>query len=123
MLDFRECFAAVRYSVALTDPHNAVVARHIFERHPHLSPGGLTLLKGAMVSNRALAAFCVHAGLHRHLVLASDQLANAIAKYVEALEARRSREYELATRENRLPGQYWLDLPMEPPKVSCNTLS
>ncbi|KAJ8501426.1 hypothetical protein ONZ51_g579 [Trametes cubensis] len=93
-----------------------LVARHIFERHPHLSPGGLTLLKGAMVSNRALAAFCVHAGLHRHLVLASDQLANAIAKYVEALEARRSREYELATRENRLPGQYWLDLPMEPPK-------
>ncbi|KAH9894228.1 ribonuclease III [Cubamyces lactineus] len=93
-----------------------LVARHIFERHPHLSPGGLTLLKGAMVSNRALAAFCVHAGLHRHLVHSSDQLANAIAKYVEALEARRAREYELATRENRLPGQYWLDLPMEPPK-------
>ncbi|KAI0334804.1 ribonuclease III [Cubamyces sp. BRFM 1775] len=93
-----------------------LVARHIFERHPHLSPGGLTLLKGAMVSNRALAAFCVHAGLHRHLVLASDQLATAIARYVDALEARRSREYELATSENRLPGQYWLDLPMEPPK-------
>ncbi|KAL7282086.1 hypothetical protein ACG7TL_003555 [Trametes sanguinea] len=93
-----------------------LVARHIFERHPHLSPGGLTLLKGAMVSNRALAAFCVHAGLHRYLVIASDQLRDTIARYVDALGELRQKEYDAATRENRLPGQYWLDLQMDPPK-------
>ncbi|CDO74080.1 hypothetical protein BN946_scf185043.g130 [Trametes cinnabarina] len=93
-----------------------LVARHIFERHPHLSPGGLTLLKAAMVSNRALAAFCVHAGLHRYLVIASEQLRDAIARYVDFLEELRKKEYDFATRENRLPGQYWLDMPMDPPK-------
>ncbi|KAI9001162.1 ribonuclease III [Trametes punicea] len=93
-----------------------LVARHIFAKHPHLSPGGLTLLKGAMVSNRALAAFCVHAGLHRHLALGSDQLAGAIAKYVDFLDELRRKEYDFAAREGRLPGQYWLDMPIEPPK-------
>ncbi|KAI0366397.1 hypothetical protein BV20DRAFT_1002477 [Pilatotrama ljubarskyi] len=93
-----------------------LVARHIYARHPHLSPGGLTLLKGAQVSNRALAALCVHAGLHRHLHLASEQLAGTIRRYVDALGELRQREYEAAAREERLPGQYWLDVPMEPPK-------
>ncbi|KAI0676824.1 hypothetical protein C8Q78DRAFT_48178 [Trametes maxima] len=93
-----------------------LVARHIFERHPHLSPGGLTLLKGAMVSNRALAAVCVHLDLHRHLNAASEQLAGTIRRYVEQLGELRAREYDAAARENRLPGQYWLEMPMEPPK-------
>ncbi|KAI0352690.1 hypothetical protein OH77DRAFT_1428097 [Trametes cingulata] len=93
-----------------------LVARHIYARHPHLSPGGLTLLKGAMVSNRALAALCVHAGLHRHLHLASEQLAGTIRRYVDALAELRAREYDASAREERLPGQYWLDVPMEPPK-------
>ncbi len=93
-----------------------VVARHIFQRHPNLSPGGLTLLKGGMVSNRALAAFCVNTGLHRHLHFESDQLADAIQRYVTALTELREKEYEAVAREQRLPGQYWLDLPLEPPK-------
>ncbi|KAH9853812.1 ribonuclease III [Lenzites betulinus] len=93
-----------------------LVARHIFERHPHLSPGGLTLLKGGMVSNRALAAFCVHTGLHAHLRFASEQLDDAIRRYAGALAALRQSEYAAAAREERLPGQYWLDVPMEPPK-------
>ncbi|OJT13342.1 Dicer-like protein 1 [Trametes pubescens] len=93
-----------------------LVARHIFQRHPNLSPGGLTLLKGGMVSNRALAAFCVNTGLHRHLHFESDQLADAIQRYVTALTELREKEYEAVAREQRLPGQYWLDLPLEPPK-------
>ncbi|EIW61760.1 ribonuclease III [Trametes versicolor FP-101664 SS1] len=93
-----------------------LVARHIFQRHPHLSPGGLTLLKGGMVSNRALAAFCVTTGLHRHLHFASDQLADSIQRYVTSLTELREKEYEAVAREQRLPGQYWLDLPLEPPK-------
>ncbi|KAI0829411.1 hypothetical protein BC628DRAFT_1360416 [Trametes gibbosa] len=93
-----------------------LVARHIFERHPHLSPGGLTLLKGGMVSNRALAAFCVHTGLYQHLHFASEQLDDAISRYATALAELRQREYAAAAREERLPGQYWLEVSMEPPK-------
>ena len=68
-----------------------------------------------MVSNTALAAICVTRGLHRHLLYDSLELAHNIDVYEGALKVRRSREYETATKENRRPGQYWVDL--EPPKV------
>ena len=35
----------------------AVVARWVWERYPFLGPGGMSLLKSAMVSNETLAAF------------------------------------------------------------------
>ncbi|KAH9943037.1 uncharacterized protein BXZ73DRAFT_87473 [Epithele typhae] len=94
-----------------------LVSRYIWERHPWLSPGGLSLLKAAMVSNHALAAFCVHANLHHHIRFESPDLRDAIEKYVGALGALRKKEYTSAESEQRLPGQYWLELPMEPPKV------
>ncbi|KAH9922027.1 uncharacterized protein BXZ73DRAFT_79816 [Epithele typhae] len=71
----------------------------------------------AMVSNHALAAFCVHANLHHHIRFESPDLRDAIEKYVGALGALRKKEYTSAESEQRLPGQYWLELPMEPPKV------
>ncbi|KAF8974226.1 hypothetical protein BDZ97DRAFT_3979 [Flammula alnicola] len=64
-----------------------MVIRHIFDRDQQLSPGALTMLKGAMVSNSALAAVCVC----------------------------QQKEYALADEEGRSPGQYWLDI--EPPKA------
>ncbi len=71
-----------------------------------------------MVSNQTLAAFCVHQGLHNYLQLEAKDLSTAIKKYIDFLEELRKKEYDFAAREHRLPGQYWLDMPMEPPKVS-----
>ena len=70
-----------------------------------------------MVSNQTLAAFCVHIGLHQHMLLDSNDLKTAIQKYVDFLTELRKKEYDFAEREQRLPGQYWLDMPMEPPKA------
>ncbi|KAH9947264.1 hypothetical protein B0H21DRAFT_345297 [Amylocystis lapponica] len=92
-----------------------LVVRNIFQQHPHLSPGGLTLLKSAMVSNHALAALCVHIGLHKHVQHVSSDLAASIRIYAEGIKARRKQEHKLAEQEKRQPCQYWLDI--EPPKV------
>ena len=70
-----------------------------------------------MVSNQTLAAFCVHIGLHQHMYIDSGDLKTAIQKYVDFLWERQRTEHALAEQEQRLPGQYWLDVPMEPPKV------
>ncbi|KAF8211200.1 hypothetical protein K438DRAFT_1568952 [Mycena galopus ATCC 62051] len=91
-----------------------LVLRHAFERNPNLSPGGLTLLKGAMVSNSALGAICVSAGLHNHLLLAT-RLTGSVTDYIIKLKIKQTEEYESARLENRSPGQYWQEV--DPPKV------
>ncbi|KAJ7129775.1 hypothetical protein C8R44DRAFT_850822 [Mycena epipterygia] len=91
-----------------------LVIRHIFERDSKLSPGGLTLLKGAMVSNSALAAVCISSGLHNHLLLA-NRLSTSVANYIAQLKVKQKEEYELARVEKRSPGQYWHEI--EAPKV------
>ena len=70
-----------------------------------------------MVSNQTLAAFCVHAGLHQYTYLESGDLKTAIQKYIGLLAEDRTKEHNSAEREHRLPGQYWLEVSMEPPKV------
>lgn len=80
-----------------------------------MSPGAMTLLKSAMVSNSALAAVCVRTGLHAYLLYESYALGNSIQSYAEQLETRRQEEHQKAVRDGRPPGQYWLD--MEPPKI------
>lgn len=92
-----------------------LVIRHIYERDATLSPGALTLLKGAMVSNPALGAICVDVGLHEHLMFESFDLASKIRAYTENLKRKRDAEYELAEEEGRSPGQYWIDA--SPPKA------
>ncbi|KAL5508450.1 DCL1_2 [Sanghuangporus vaninii] len=92
-----------------------LVIRHIFDRDIALSPGALTLLKGAMVSNAALAAVCIWSGLHEHLLFESASLENNIQAYADELYDKQMAEYEQATREDRQPGQYWVDI--EPPKA------
>lgn len=95
---------------------STVVVRYIYDRHPNLAPGGLTLLKSAMVSNHALAAFCVHSGIYQHIRHASPEVGSAIRTYVHKLHTVREAEYQAAARGNMPPGQYWLG--MDPPKVS-----
>ncbi|KAF9226467.1 hypothetical protein BS17DRAFT_775670 [Gyrodon lividus] len=92
-----------------------MVVRHIFSHNKKLSPGAMTMLKGAMVSNSALAAVCVSCGLHKHLHFDSYPLATAFETYVRQLELKEQQEIKAATQEDRNPGQYWLDV--EPPKA------
>ncbi|KAK0454722.1 hypothetical protein EV421DRAFT_1758788 [Armillaria borealis] len=93
---------------------HTVVVRHIFSRNQGLSPGALTLLKGAMVSNRALAALCVCSGLHQHLLFQSAELALSISSYEKEVKRKQSEEYTAAQQEGRAPGQFWFDI--DPPK-------
>ncbi len=68
-----------------------------------------------MVSNTALAALSAWSGLHKHLLIESYSLANNIQTCVNELNCKREEESKLAAAEDRLPGQYWLEI--EPPKV------
>ena len=68
-----------------------------------------------MVSNQALGAICIEVGLHEHLMFESFDLANKIRAYTETLKQKRDAEYELAKKEDRPPGQYWIDA--TPPKA------
>ncbi|KIO12868.1 hypothetical protein M404DRAFT_124868 [Pisolithus tinctorius Marx 270] len=92
-----------------------MVVRYIVDRYGKLSPGAMTMLKVAMVSNSALAALCVSSGLYKHLHYDSYSLACSFEAYVEKVETRRVQETELATQNGRSPGQYWLDT--ESPKA------
>ncbi|KIK99243.1 hypothetical protein PAXRUDRAFT_30619 [Paxillus rubicundulus Ve08.2h10] len=92
-----------------------MVVRHIYSRDEKLSPGAMTLLKGAMVSNSALAAVCVSCGLHKYLHFDSYTLATVFETYSRQLELKQKQETEAAEREGRNIGQYWLDV--EPPKA------
>jgi endoribonuclease Dicer len=69
-----------------------------------------------MVSNQALGAICIEVGLHDHLMFESFDLANKIRVYAESLKQKRDAEYEQARKEDRPPGQYWIDT--TPPKAS-----
>jgi len=71
-----------------------------------------------MVSNATLAAVCVWAGLHEHLLFESHVLASDIQAYADNLKGRQEAEYARAQQEGRMPGQYWADV--EPPKVGAD---
>jgi endoribonuclease Dicer len=73
-----------------------------------------------MVANSALAALSVFSGLHMHLLFESYSLATNIEAYVDELKVRQLQEYDLAEKEGRSPGQYWLEI--EPPKVCLSIL-
>ncbi|KIK65355.1 hypothetical protein GYMLUDRAFT_56087 [Collybiopsis luxurians FD-317 M1] len=92
-----------------------LVVQHIFHRYKQMNPGGLTLLKGAMVSNSTLAAACVWSGLHHHLLFESALLAHDIHEYAHLLERAQAEEYSLAAKEGRPVGQYWHSI--ESPKA------
>ncbi|KAJ3869715.1 hypothetical protein EV359DRAFT_69777 [Lentinula novae-zelandiae] len=97
-----------------------MVVRHVFHRHHKMSPGLLSLLKGAMVSNAALAAVCVTSGLHQHLLFESDKLAHDIREYEYLLRRAQTEEYTSAEKEGRPAGQFWHNI--ESPKVLSDLL-
>lgn len=69
-----------------------------------------------MVSNSALAAACVLSGLQKHLLFDSPHLASTIRTYCRDLKTKQIYTYENAAKEERNPGQFWLEV--ETPKVS-----
>ncbi|KDQ07466.1 hypothetical protein BOTBODRAFT_180654 [Botryobasidium botryosum FD-172 SS1] len=92
-----------------------LVVRHIFDLYGQLSPGALTLLKGAMVSNSVLAAICVHKKFYELLIHESPSLAGSIHEYIEVLNVAKEKEEQNARKEGRSAGQFWSDV--EPPKA------
>ncbi|KAH6914993.1 hypothetical protein BKA70DRAFT_1257649 [Coprinopsis sp. MPI-PUGE-AT-0042] len=92
-----------------------LVIRHIYTRERNLSPGGLTNLKGAMVSNSTLGAICVLSGISQYLLFSSHGLSESIKEYETKIKARALEEQALALKEKRPPGQFWTDT--EPPKA------
>ncbi|KAG7097058.1 hypothetical protein E1B28_004446 [Marasmius oreades] len=91
-----------------------MVVRHIFDRNPQLTPGALTILKSAMVSNSTLAAIGVRSGLYRYLRFEGTPLMSGIKTYVIALQEKESGERLRAAKDGISSGQYWCDI--EPPK-------
>ncbi|TCD71278.1 hypothetical protein EIP91_011049 [Steccherinum ochraceum] len=84
-----------------------LVSRYVYNAYPKLAPGGMSLLKAAMVSNATLATVTVLTGLHKHLLHSSDTLTKAFATFETEL-------LELQQRERRkgeagTSGQYWLE--------------
>ncbi|KAF9055191.1 ribonuclease III [Hymenopellis radicata] len=73
-----------------------LVIRNIFREDERHTPGALTILKAAMVSNNVLAALCVYSELR------------------ESNPRKQAEEYALAEKEGRMPGQYWFEV--EAPK-------
>ncbi|KAJ7591157.1 hypothetical protein C8J56DRAFT_1003709 [Mycena floridula] len=92
---------------------NAILefSEHIFNQHPDLPPGGMTMLKGGMVSNAALGAICADSGLAVHLALPDwPEQSDAVREYVATLEEKKKAEVR-----KDVPAQYWNDIePLEP---------
>lgn len=86
------------------------VAWYIFKAYPNLSPGGLSLLKAAMVSNSTLAVVAVDSGLYKHMRCSSKEMNSSITLYAQKILALRDQEYRDAEAEGRLPNQYWLEV-------------
>ncbi|KAF7331986.1 hypothetical protein MKEN_00078900 [Mycena kentingensis (nom. inval.)] len=96
-----------------------LVGRHVFARDAKLTPGGLTLVKAAMVSNPTLAAICVESQLHKHIWMASH-IQTLVSDYARKLETSKAEETALAKQEGRATGQYWQAI--EPPKVLSDVI-
>ncbi|KZT58796.1 ribonuclease III [Calocera cornea HHB12733] len=92
-----------------------LTVRMIFTRWGDQPEGWLTLLKGAMVSNAALAAAGVELGLHKYIMHDSSHLTPIISAYAEEVTNLKDEDLAAAQMEGRAPGEYWVDL--EPPKV------
>ncbi|EJT97649.1 ribonuclease III [Dacryopinax primogenitus] len=92
-----------------------VTVRLLYMRWGELHEGWLTMLKGAIVSNAALAAFCVDLGLHHYIIHDSPHLVETVSSYAKEITKAKEEDLAAAAAEDRAPGEYWVTL--EPPKV------
>ncbi|CAE7125714.1 unnamed protein product [Rhizoctonia solani] len=63
-----------------------LVVQSFFSDEEKWSPHNMTLLKGSMVSNRALAIICIESGLHRYLIHDVNSLTQSIVSFIKAVE-------------------------------------
>ncbi|KAI0786396.1 hypothetical protein C8Q75DRAFT_271436 [Abortiporus biennis] len=92
-----------------------LVVKYIYDRHPTLTPGALTLLKTAMVTNPTLAVVSVTSGLYQCIQYNGSDIKQSIDDFVLKVQHARDEELKAVSQENREPGQYWTEL--DPPKI------
>lgn len=63
-----------------------VVTAHLYFKYPGLTPGLITDLRSASVNNECYAQSAVKAGLHKHILHASQDLQRQILSTVEDFE-------------------------------------
>jgi len=98
-----------------------VTSFDLFRRYRAASPGNLTNMRSALVSNNTLAALCVFYGLHKHLTYKSSGLDVHIHKYQEELQRRqRIEDEQLKLNRSKTSGGYWAEV--EAPKVLSDML-
>lgn len=85
---------------------------HLFYRYTDKDPQWLTEHKGAMVTNKFLAAVCVKLEFHKHLRYTTNGLGSQIAAYILDLQEAQSK--------TNLP-DYWL-MPNDPPKCLADVM-
>ncbi|KAF8627233.1 hypothetical protein AX15_004470 [Amanita polypyramis BW_CC] len=93
-----------------------LVARYVFNREPRLSSGGLSLLKGAMISNSTLGIIAVSSRLLDHIPCLPRDIMTTLNTFTEKLNNRQREENRRA--EKGVSSQYWQGI--EPPKLLVN---
>jgi endoribonuclease Dicer len=73
-----------------------------------------------MVSNAVLAAICVSAGLHEHLLFDASLMQDNLEDYVDRITERQEEAHRQAQQDGQSPGQYWVDV--EPPKALSDVI-
>lgn len=63
-----------------------VITTHLYRKYPGMSPGLLTDLRSASVNNECYARSAMKAGLHKHILHASQDLHKHIVTTVENFE-------------------------------------
>ena len=63
-----------------------LITVHLYYKHPGMSPGWLTDLRSASVNNDRYAQSAVRAGLHRHILHASQELYRQLHETVSKFE-------------------------------------
>ncbi|KAJ9078333.1 Dicer-like protein 1 [Entomophthora muscae] len=94
------------------------VVSYLFKKYPNVSPGGITEMKDACVSNNTLAAIMETFGLHRHILHFSNKLMHAMEDFMHVMANLRSQWEE--AKEGAPKGEYWFDI--NAPKVISDVL-
>ncbi|OZJ04712.1 hypothetical protein BZG36_01815 [Bifiguratus adelaidae] len=88
--------------------------RRYFYKHLNCSPGQITDLKDASVSNAFLGAVCYKLKLFMHIKHLSQPLLGALTEWCE--------KYELLDWNNLPAGEFWMNPVYEPPKAVADVV-
>ncbi|KAI0220906.1 Dicer-like protein 1 [Massospora cicadina] len=94
------------------------VVSYLFHKYPDVSPGCITEMKDACVSNNTLAAIMETLDLHRHILHFSTKLMRAMEEFMLIMSELRT-QWE-AAKEGTPKGEYWFDI--NAPKVISDVL-